>query len=246
MKTTKEIFDELKKPFEPKDIEWRIGRKTKDGTRGTALAYINARAVQDRLDDTVGPDKWSVSYTPVDFGNVKGFLANLTIELPDGQVLTRSDGSNLTDFELFKGGISGSLKRAASAFGIGRYLYGLAETGVAREKDGKFTPPRLPAWALPEGNTYPETGDTPGQSFAAPQEPTNKPNNTPTQLPVEGGTDDVVFTAGKFRGMPVSSVTDYGYLDWVVNKSNMHETIKKAASVVLANRPSTTVESKTA
>lgn len=245
MKTTKEIFDELKKPFKPEDLEWRIGKKSKDKTKATVFTYIDARAIQERLDSTVGPDKWTVEYIPVDLGSVeengaqkavKGFLASLTLEMPDGTVIKRTDGSNCTDFEPFKGGISGALKRVASTFGIGRYLYKLPKTWVPIDQWGNFTPPRLPQWALPEDYEYPETENTTSQNFVAQQNrmPSESQNiqSTPQS---QGNGEETVFTAGKYRGKPVSSVTDFGYLTWVVNKSNMAEGIKNAASRVLAD-----------
>ena len=44
---------------------------------------------------------------------------------------------------------------------------------------------------------------------------------------------EVVFNGGKYAGKPVKTVTDFGYLKWVVEKSSMKPEIKKAAQDVL-------------
>lgn len=46
-------------------------------------------------------------------------------------------------------------------------------------------------------------------------------------------TGEVTFSGGKYAGKPVSSVTDFGYLKWVVEKSNMKPDVKEAAQGVL-------------
>jgi hypothetical protein len=52
-----------------------------------------------------------------------------------------------------------AFKRAASCFGLGRYLYNLPETWVPLDGQGKPTRlPALPNWALPKAN--PATGKT--------------------------------------------------------------------------------------
>ncbi len=46
-----------------------------------------------------------------------------------------------------------AFKRAASCFGLGRYLYNLSETWVPLDEQGKSTGfPTLPQWALPKAN----------------------------------------------------------------------------------------------
>ena len=54
VKTTEDLMFELAKPFPRENIEWRVQRTTKDGTAGLALAYVNARTVQDRLNEVMG------------------------------------------------------------------------------------------------------------------------------------------------------------------------------------------------
>lgn len=162
MKTIKEIEEQLKAPFPAESIDWRISRS---GTSASGkpwafcLAYIDARAAMDRLDEVVGIENWSDSYNKV--GNAT--LCTLSLKI-DGQWVSKTDGAEDTDYEPVKGGISGAFKRACSRWGIGRYLYGLTETFAEivekNTKDARsckidnkyqyWLPPELPAWALPK------------------------------------------------------------------------------------------------
>jgi len=161
-------LERLKEPFSLFDIEWRIGRTGENNGKiwASALAYVTARAIQERLDEVFGPLGWEVHYTP---GSL-GVICTIKVQSENGDWIEKSDGSQYSEIEPFKGGISGALKRAAAAgLGIGRYLYKL-ECGYAKiykiqeyaiknkgsyinkhkEKTWfRWTPPQLPDWALP-------------------------------------------------------------------------------------------------
>lgn len=111
-------FNALKAPFPPDAVEWRVGSTTKDKTKGMALAYIDARSVQDRLDSVCGPQNWQTRYPHAGTKTV----CELSIKCGDEWV-TKSDGAGDTDFEAEKGALSDAFKRAAVKWGIGRYLY---------------------------------------------------------------------------------------------------------------------------
>lgn len=114
-----EILEKLKDKFADEDLEFRVGATNKDKTMGLALAYVQARAIQTRLDEVLGTDKWKVAYREI----TGGFICTLSIFI-NGEWISKEDGANTTDFESIKGGISNAFKRvAASGFGIGRYLY---------------------------------------------------------------------------------------------------------------------------
>ena len=162
-------FDELKNPFHPDDIEWRIQQS---GIRGgnpwaLVLAYITNRAIMDRLDKVCRPENWKNEYSK---GPDGGILCGLSLRIGD-EWITKFDGAENTKVESVKGGLSDAMKRAAVQWGIGRYLYNLpagfadvTESGRYRgfaedKKTGdkvkfKWNPPALPKWALPE---YDET-----------------------------------------------------------------------------------------
>ena len=114
----------LKAPFPVDSLSWRVGNKsnwdkvkkcpkeTNKPVKAQMLVYIDARDVQDRLDEVC--NNWSN-----DFKEVNGRLVcNLTIN-----GITRTDGAGDTDFEGEKGGLSDAFKRSAVMFGVGRYLY---------------------------------------------------------------------------------------------------------------------------
>lgn len=243
------VFEEFKKPFKAEDIEWRIGRKSKDKTKATVLAYMNARAVQERLDEACGPENWEVSYEAVDMGfverhtfngniekvPVKGFVCKITIKGcdEDGNILTvtRQDGAQCTDFEPVKGGLSGSFKRAATQFGIGRYLYNLKETWVPIDQYGNFKPPALPAWALPEGTIQSSTQHTQEPTYSGSgSEDSSEWDDVPWVAPIEdsGNTSDPMITFGKYNGKRLSEITDEGYIAWL-SQNARDESVRQAA-----------------
>ena len=63
-KDAKTIREELARPFAPEDLEWRIQVTSKDKTSGLAIPYVTNRAIQDRLDEVVGPENWYNDYKP--------------------------------------------------------------------------------------------------------------------------------------------------------------------------------------
>jgi hypothetical protein len=132
-----DLLFELSRPFDQKDIEWRVGRLTKTGDT-MVLAYVNVRTVQDRLNEVMGCD-WQCKH--INYG-VKT-ICHLGLKL-DGEWVWRSDGAGDTQFEADKGGISDALKRASVAFGIGRHLYDLGNvfikpTDFKKNKKGEYT-----------------------------------------------------------------------------------------------------------
>ena len=185
--TPEETKAKLQEPFPIEFIEWRAQScgNTANGPWVMVLAYIQARAIQERLDDVFGWDGWTEEYRVSN----TDIICRLGVKTDDGWIYKENGASN-TDIEAFKGGISGPFKRvAASGYGIGRYLYKLEEafaecqlikqTGTewhkATTRDKKHTiywkEPRLPAWALPK--SAPNSGTRNGQGSSIP--PANKP-----------------------------------------------------------------------
>ncbi|MCF0171246.1 MAG: hypothetical protein HUJ87_12200 [Fusobacterium varium] len=139
----KEIMKKLQEPFEDSEIEFRVGATNSDKTKGMALAYVQARAIQNRLDNLFGVDGWSVSYREI----TAGFICSLSIKINDKWV-TKEDGAPATEFESVKGGISNAFKRVASSgFGIGRYLYNAKNMWFPIKQQGRgyvfITEPKL-------------------------------------------------------------------------------------------------------
>ena len=134
--TAMELFDELSRPFAADEIDWRVGSVNKEKTKGMALAYMDARAVMDRLDGVCGPNGWQCNYTPGVNGSI---VCNLGIRMPDGEWIWKADGAGATDVEGEKGMLSDALKRAAVRWGIGRYLYEMKSPWVTLE-NGRYIP----------------------------------------------------------------------------------------------------------
>lgn len=157
-------LENLKVPF--KNISWRIGSKSKDGTKATFLAYIDARDVMDRLDEVVGANNWKVEYERVqctqsnliyietgknDKWNKPEkkldkvideqffiMIAKLSIRIND-EWITKCDGAGARDTETEKSSMSDALKRSAVLWGIGRYLYDVRAPYVPIDDWGKPT-----------------------------------------------------------------------------------------------------------
>lgn len=157
------IEEQLKQPF-PK-IHWRIGATDKKkqereqnnkyakATKGIPLAYIDSRDVAKRLDEVIGINNWQKRYP---FQGCCEVGIRETVFDKDGHHdswIWKSDGAGESDIEGIKGQYSDAFKRAAAAWGVGRYLYYLKPEmfpnygWVQLDEWGNFEPPTLPAWA---------------------------------------------------------------------------------------------------
>ena len=130
-----EIIKRLHEPFSAKEIEWKIQVTTQDKKRGMAVAYMDARAVQKRLDEVVGAFNWKNVYS---LWHDNSQICGISIFNDDrNEWITKFDGAENSDIEPIKGGLSDSFKRAATVWGIGRYLYEIDGVWVEIEPKGK-------------------------------------------------------------------------------------------------------------
>ena len=131
---------QLAEPFKAEDIEWRIASTNKEKTQGIAVAYVDSRAIQERLDSIFGCENWQNSFeiTQGAEKDLTSYVCRIGIYSPErNEWIFKSDGAGPTDIEPVKGGLSGALKRAASIWNIGRYLYELEGVWVDIEQRGK-------------------------------------------------------------------------------------------------------------
>jgi len=162
-----DLFAALAAPFEPSEMKSR-------SQNGRQLYYITARTAMNRLDTVLGPENWWDHYIPGE----KSVLCELTIRLPDGSTLTKSDAGGYAGMadsgDDDKSGYSDAFKRAAVKFGVARYLYG----------DGlpDFVQARMPA-----GTATAEI-QGPGQTAATAANPTSRAHATTTAAPAQQGT----------------------------------------------------------
>lgn len=128
-----DLLKKLREPFRKEELEFRVGATNNDKSMGLALAYVQARAIQNRLDELFGVDGWTVSYKEIS----AGFICSLSIKINDRWV-TKEDGAGMTEYESVKGGISNAFKRVASSgFGIGRYLYNAKKNWYPIRQQGR-------------------------------------------------------------------------------------------------------------
>jgi hypothetical protein len=162
------IMERLAAPFTDQQVKWKP--QTVQGNRALALAYIDARAVQKRLDEVLGPENWQSKYEVLPDGAV---CCTLSVRL-GGEWITKSDVGGQSEQpdggDRIKAAFSDSLKRAAVQFGIGRHLYDLPKQWVGYDPQKRqFTqPPKLPGKPAAGGNPPPAGHSRSGN--AAPQD----------------------------------------------------------------------------
>jgi hypothetical protein len=127
------IGAQLAAPFDPADVDWKPAGKTNPGARVSLVAFVDARVIQNRLDDVVGVGGWSFDWTPVvvEGGEIKVAKGTLTM-----YGVSKSDVGTASNWEASKGAVSDALKRAAVMFSCGRYLYSLPAATVTLDAQG--------------------------------------------------------------------------------------------------------------
>ena len=127
-------LEELKKEL---PFKWRVQSTNQYGC--TCVAYIDARDVQDLLDDVCGQGGWQVKYE-----EHKGNLfASIGIFDTDSMGwIWKSDCGTESQVEKQKGEASDAFKRAAVMWGVGRFLYSLKIIKIKEviEDKGKYFP----------------------------------------------------------------------------------------------------------
>jgi hypothetical protein len=135
----------LEEPFDAAQVRTRPGRG------GIELKWVDARTVAARLDSVLGLSGWDWHIERQQDGVV---LGTMTIRLPSGATVVRQDWGYMTggSGEDLKEAASDCLRRCASLFGVGRYLYqhGAADVSVvANAQETRLNPanravPRAP------------------------------------------------------------------------------------------------------
>lgn len=150
------IIDALLAPFDPDEVKWKPGAIS--GNRALALAYIDARVVQDRLDEVLGIDNWQDDYQFLPDGAV---VCKLSVRL-GGEWVTKMDVGGQSEQpdegDRVKAAVSDALKRTAVKFGVGRYLYRLPAQWCDYDPQKRQFKcrPKLPASAMPAARPAPK------------------------------------------------------------------------------------------
>ena len=141
-----------------KDLNKKLSAKTPENERkyrvgntfihknvkvANMLCYVDARYVQDKLDEVIGVGNWS-SY----FAEIKGSLfCKITISFlrDDGEIgiVSKMDCGTESNVEKQKGEVSDAFKRAGVQLGIARDLYNLPKYRAEMTMyNGKAYPPK--------------------------------------------------------------------------------------------------------
>lgn len=137
-------LDLLAQPFEESAIKFKPGVVA--GNRALALPYVDARSIQDRLDEALGVAGWQDEYEVLPDGAV---VCRLRLKI-GGEWITKMDVGSPSEQpdegDRRKAAFSDALKRAAVKFGIGRYLYRQEAQWVDYDPHKKkfVKPPRMP------------------------------------------------------------------------------------------------------
>lgn len=133
-------LDDLKKPLDISEIDFRIQSINK-GKYATILAYKDARADMNRLDDVLGVLNWKREHSRDN--------KNCTVSVwcdDKKQWISKEDTGTESNAEAQKGLASDSFKRACFNLGIGRELYDYPIISIKLKDDevteyqGKFKP----------------------------------------------------------------------------------------------------------
>ncbi len=143
------LTEQLAEPFDVDEVKFKPG--VVSGNRALALPYVDARVIQDRLDEVLGVMNWQDEYECLPDGSV---VCSLRLRLGE-EWITKMDvggpSEQPDEGDRRKAAFSDALKRAAVKFGVGRYLYRLEPQWVDFDSQKKkiVKPPKLPAAALP-------------------------------------------------------------------------------------------------
>lgn len=143
------ITDALSVPFDVRDVKFKP--QMVKNNKALAIAYVDVRLIEDRLDAVLGPEHWQDEYDILPDGSV---TCKLRVNL-GGQWVTKMDVGSPSEQpdggDRLKAAFSDALKRTAVKYGIGRYLYRLPAQWVDYDPAKKqiVRPPQLPAFAVP-------------------------------------------------------------------------------------------------
>ena len=140
----------LNTPLKIEEIDFRIQSINKGGY-ATILAYKDARADMQRLDDVFTPFGWKREHTR----DNKNCIVSIWCEKKE-QWISKEDTGTESNTEQAKGLASDSFKRACFNLGIGRELYDYPVIQVKLESNefkiipanGNFKERAVPTWDL--------------------------------------------------------------------------------------------------
>jgi hypothetical protein len=130
-RTLAHIIDLLAKPFNLQHVEVKPSATTSDKAHALAIAYVDSRIYQKRLDYLAGVEGWAAHFEP--WGPTR-LICRLTIL---GVTKEATGEGSPNDENCGTIAEAQAFKRACSAFGCGRYLYDLPQIWVAYDASKK-------------------------------------------------------------------------------------------------------------
>jgi hypothetical protein len=180
--------------FPPNDLKWLPITVTsgRDGPAALAVAYLDARTIMDRLDDTMGIDGWEDAYDII--GEMKDAKSQVACRLTlhfaaavppgtpgsRGLTVTRCDVGAQSDQpdigDKMKSAFTDAFKRAAVKFGIGRYIGHLPKVWTpCKVRVGQDGKPVLNQKGKMEFKEFIKAPALPGWAVPAGTKPTTDP-----------------------------------------------------------------------
>ena len=222
-KSVEQIMAELRAPFKDSELEYRVGATNRDKTMGLALCYVEARAIQNRLDEVVGFNNWHTSFREIS----GGFICTLSLRV-EGEWISKQDGAPITEFESVKGGISSAFKRVASSgWGLGRYLYDLKDNWFPIEQSGKGY--RFKVKPIISGNDKVVPEDRPDIKPVTVRTAVN-----PVKRSEKPYSESFKLTFGKYKGVDLEQlyVQDRGYFMWLLKNGKSPNVVRACREFV--------------
>jgi len=165
-----------------KEIEYEVKPKAVyargEGFVALALGYISREHVQRRLDSACGAGNWQTQFTVID-KEKKVVECRMGLRLAEvGDWVWKTDagsGQGESEGDEWKGAYSDAFKRAATHWGVGRFLYDIKAKYLPCKAEIINGKPKFRGWI---GDANPTTGETTTPTGGQPaQEVTD-----PTQL----------------------------------------------------------------
>jgi hypothetical protein len=191
--SVEQLTEALAAPFDPREVRFKPA--VVSGNRALALAYVDARVIQDRLDEVLGVTSWQDEYECLPEGSV---VCRLRLRLGE-EWITKMDVGGQSEQpdegDRRKAAFSDALKRAAVKFGIGRYLYRLPSQWVDYDPQKRqfARTPTLPPSALPRPKKTARDGEA---KEAGKQKETPPIRPAPASAPAKNGSVKSPSTKG--------------------------------------------------
>jgi len=240
-KTFDAILAELAKPFDPAVVEFKPGAVAKSSNRALALAYVDARAYETRLDEA--DPAWSNAYLrEYPEGRVV-----VTCTLTVGGVTRQAIGeclvatANGAEENAATSAEAQAFKRTCAKFSLGRYLYAVPQVWADYDPARRAFPPAaldalremLRTGKLPTNGGAP--ADAQGHAGNGGNGGGNGANTgTGNGSAAHGDLAAMEVKFGKFKGQTLGQVLaqDPSYVKWL-SENAQFAPLKAAAAALL-------------